>query len=192
MATLNSSYKDTKEVYKYDENKEINLWWMKNESIKSKQFELWNFKKNAVRGIIIDSNNNVAIIYSSKENYYKVPGWWVEVWENIEIALRREIQEEAWVNIEIISYIWNISEQDWDWNIIQKNIWYLCKLKWDKTPPKFTEEEIERWFELRRIKIDEAISLMENNKTGNYRWYFMQSRDLQFLKESKKYFIYFS
>jgi len=187
MAILNSLGDYYKENSEFNKKNEIYLWCMKNESIKAKQFELWNFKKNAVRAVILDRDYNVAIIYSSKENYYKVPGWWVENGENIETALRREIQEEAWVDIEIVSYIWDILEQDPDWNTVQKNIWYLCKLKWNKNKPKYTQEEIDRWFELKRIKINEAIKIMENNKPKNYRWYFMQSRDLQFLKEAGKY-----
>jgi hypothetical protein len=47
---------------------------MTNKEFADRILDVKNYRKHSVRGVIFDDNNNVAVIYSPKENYYKLPG----------------------------------------------------------------------------------------------------------------------
>lgn len=166
---------------------DIVLWKMTNTLFEDRIFDTPNYRPISVRGVILDQEKNVAIIYSPKEHYYKLPGGWVEPGESNEIAIWRESKEEAWVVIAIQKYIWTIIEQSKSEKIIQKNRCFIVKVVREKGTPELTEEEIERKFELHRLDIDEAIDRMTKQAPSTYRWTFMQERDLQFLQEARKY-----
>ena len=51
--------------------------------------------RKAVRAVVFDNENKVALINVSKHNYYKLPGGGIENFESVEDALRRECLEEA-------------------------------------------------------------------------------------------------
>ena len=53
------------------------------------------FYRPSVRGIILDDNNNVAMIYSQNFHYYKFPGGGIEENETHLDTLAREIKEET-------------------------------------------------------------------------------------------------
>jgi 8-oxo-dGTP diphosphatase len=157
-----------------------------NEEFTERVSDTKNYRKVSVRGVIFDDKKNVAIIYSSKENYYKLPGGWVEEGESDEVALQRECREEAGVDIIMETLLWTIIEQDKAGEIIQENRWYIATVTWKQWAPNLTDEEQKRKFELHRMDIDEAISLMKENSPISYRWRFMQARDVQFLQTAKQ------
>ena len=53
------------------------------------------FYRPSVRGIILDDNGDVAMIYSRKYHFYKFPGGGIEGNETHIEALAREIKEET-------------------------------------------------------------------------------------------------
>ena len=79
------------------------------------------------------------------------PWWGIEFWETVEEALKREVLEEIWVDIELfgnISYIDDIRKENW----IQYHwIWFACFwkiLSWELKnlePEKHSEI---KWFSL--------------------------------------------
>ena len=53
------------------------------------------FKRPSARGIIFTEKNQLALVYSKKEQYYKFPGGGIRPNEDIKTALMREIKEEV-------------------------------------------------------------------------------------------------
>lgn len=168
--------------------KELILWVMTNEAFADRVLDIKNYKKTAVRGVILDQENKVAIIYSPKEHYYKLPGGWVEEGESVDIALQRECKEEIGVDIEKQLSIGTVVEQNTAGEILQKNIGYCAHVVGEKWTNALTDVEQERKFEVQRKDIHEAIDLMTKNSPTSYRWTFMQTRDLKFLQEAQRLF----
>ncbi len=162
---------------------------MVNDGFEERILDTKNYRQSSVRWVISNGRNQIAIIYSSKENYYKLPGGWIEDGEKNEIAMKREWKEETGADIIVGQYIWTIEEQSKSGKVIQYNRWYLAEVIWDVWEVELTAEEIERKFELLRLTLDEAIDVFTKNSPMTYRWNFMQTRDLRFLQEAKKFYI---
>lgn len=47
------------------------------------------------RGILLDDNLNIAMMYMSENGYYKLPGGGIEASETPEMAFLREVKEET-------------------------------------------------------------------------------------------------
>ena len=56
------------------------------------------------RAILFDDDNEVALVYETAYDHYKLPGGCVEPGETLEQALRREIAEEVGATIRSIRY----------------------------------------------------------------------------------------
>ncbi len=57
------------------------------------------------RAILRSENQQIALVFESTYNHYKLPGGCVEKGENLEKALRREIQEKVGAKIKNIRYL---------------------------------------------------------------------------------------
>ncbi|HOZ36715.1 MAG TPA: NUDIX hydrolase, partial [bacterium] len=51
--------------------------------------------RRAARAVVLDQDNKVAIVWNDKGQHHKIPGGKIEEWEDIEMALKREIKEET-------------------------------------------------------------------------------------------------
>lgn len=150
--------------------------------------ETWNWWKKKVRescrAVVFDDKGLIPIIFMSKKNYHKLPGGWVEWSEDKIETLKRELLEEAWCNIEVTKEMWIVSE----WNSTEENIsyCYVWKVlnKWFEK--NLTTEEIERWLELKRMNIDEAISTLEKDMPNDPYGYRILERDLFILLQAKE------
>lgn len=140
--------------------------------------------REASRAILFDENNLIPLLYVSKHTYHKLPGGWVEKWENKEPALIRECLEEVGCEIKVIWEIGKIIEYRSEYQ--QKQISYCY---WGKVltiwTPSFTQKELDQWFTVVRMSLDEAISTLKADKTTNYEWVFIQQRDSAFLEKAK-------
>ncbi len=146
----------------------------------------WNLQiREASRAVIFDENELVPLLFVSKFNYHKLPGGGIEIGENKEKALRREAKEEVWCEIKVIEEIWKIIEFRTERNQKQTSYCYLCKVL-SKGDPNFTEKELNQWFKIIRVSLDEAISLIKNDKPENYGGSFIHQRDIVFLKKVKQ------
>lgn len=61
--------------------------------------------RTGARTILFDDDNEVALVYETAYDHYKLPGGCVEPSETLEQALRREIAEEVGATIRSIRYI---------------------------------------------------------------------------------------
>ena len=142
--------------------------------------------RKAARCIVNDQDWNIAILYVKKKNYYKILGWWVEKNESIVEALKREVKEEAWVDIVVWNIVGKILEYRNKWSMEHENICYTWSVLWDKWMPDFTDIEKQDEFELSWVSLNEAIKLFNSNKDiQDYGGKFKQARDLLFLETFK-------
>ena len=139
--------------------------------------------REACRAIVLDENNLMPLIFVSKKNYHKLPGGWVELGEDKIVALKREIIEETWCDIDIIKEIWSVVESNSTRE--HTSYCYIGKVlnKWNSI--WLTSEEIERWLELKRMSIDDAISTLEKDVPNDPYGYRILERDLFILLQAK-------
>lgn len=145
-------------------------------------------KRNAVRSLIFDQDENIALCFVSCEGYYKIPGGGVEKEEDLITALKRECKEEAGVEIANIIELGYIREYRLFWNQIQDSYCYISSVSGEKKLPEFTESEKEKGFQAVWFPLDEAVELMEKSslKMKTLPARYMSLRDLTFVKEYKR------
>jgi len=99
--------------------------------------------------------------------------------------LIRECYEEVGCEIEILWEIWKIVEYKSELNQKQISYCYYGKVisQWR---PCFTQQEIEEWFEIIWLTLEETINEFKIKKTRSCIWKFILERDLMFLEEYKK------
>ncbi len=138
--------------------------------------------RHAVRGIVIDENNQVAILHSQSHNFYELPGGGVENSENDERAVIREIREEAGCTVEIVERMGSVIAMLTSGDAKNISQGFLCKAV-KKSASDFANDEIDEDFETIWVRdLDEAIELISRNSKNNY----PAMRDVAFLKEAKK------
>lgn len=137
--------------------------------------------RSACRWVVIDENGQIPLLFDSCKKWYKLPGWWMEWDENKIDSLRREVEEEAWCEIEDIKEIWKVIEKDADWE--QVSYCFIWKIA-NKGKPHFTDKEIERWYQLKWVSLEDAISLIKNEETATDEAKFRQERELYILEKA--------
>jgi len=142
--------------------------------------------RRAARAVILNDKNEVSIQYVSKYGYYKLPGGGVEKGETIEQALKREVLEEVGVDIEIKKEIGMVIQYRNNFDTLQFSYAYLARMTGGSGIPSYEKSEIEEGYTPMWFPINEAISLIDNNKTDNYAGKFMVLRDSTILKKAKE------
>lgn len=142
--------------------------------------------REAVRAIVVDRENNIALLHVTKEQYYKLPGGGIEGTEDHKSALRRECLEEIGSDIEVIYEIGSITEYRKIFTLKQISYCYLARLKGEKGNPKFTEEEIENGFEQVWLPYEKALGVLSKNVATNIEGRdYIVPRDSIFLREAE-------
>ena len=145
------------------------------------KFESWICYKirKAARAIVIDKKWRIPLLYAQKDNYYKLPGWWVEDWEDIKQALQREFIEEVWAKILIEKELWFTIEIKNQHKKIQFSYIYIWKIKEIVWEPKFTQEEKQVWLKLCWFKEDEILDKLKSSNPKTYLWKMIKARDIE-------------
>lgn len=142
--------------------------------------------RKACRGIVLDKDNLMPLLFVWKDNYHKLPWWWIE-WDEEKIeAFKREILEEAWCEIEEIQEVWSVIERNSTWE--QTSYCYIWKVI-KKENENFTSWEIEKWYLLKWVTIKEALSIIKNDQPTTEWGKWRQERDLYILQEIDKNFV---
>lgn len=144
--------------------------------------------REAARAIVLDAENNVAILHVTNEKYYKIPSGGIEHNENKIDALKRECLEEIGCEIKVIDEIGVITENRKMFKLNQVSYCYFAKVVGEKGNPEFTEDEIKEGFELLWIPYEKAQHLISTNITVNQEGkQYIVPRDSIFITEAKKY-----
>ena len=120
------------------------------------------------RAIIIDGED-VLLMFRRKikngqiKEYYAIPGGGLEENETIEECVKREIEEEFSLNVEVKDFLGKVEDD--------KNIGYVYNAKIISGTLKLGGEELEHnvaenYYEVRKVKLSEIdnINLFEENK----------------------------
>ena len=134
--------------------------------IDSKDYDpAWQkFYRPSVRGIILDRDHKIALIYSQKYHIYKFPGGGIESGEDHLTALAREINEETGMTLipESVKEFGEVlriqgSGKLKDTILIQENYYYLCQTT-GEIQEHLDESEKAADFILKFVTLDEAIA----------------------------------
>ncbi|MBR3199563.1 MAG: NUDIX hydrolase [Bacilli bacterium] len=116
------------------------------------------------RGIIINKNNEIGLLYKEKKKEYKLIGGGVKKGETYENAFIREAREEAGCLINIDKKIGIIKEIKTHDNFIQESEVFIAHVVRDKMKLELTEKEIGEGSKCIWVKIDKAIELIRNSE----------------------------
>lgn len=148
-----------------------------------KDIDDYKLRKSA-RGLLINNDNKIALLFVTKENYHKLPGGGVESDETTEQAFVREIKEETGCDCKIIegkkqnSIV--LEERD-KFKLLQISYIFYSQVVGEQKEQNLTQEEIDEGFELKWVTITEAVELVKNDKPLDYEGKFIQKRDLAVL-----------
>lgn len=140
--------------------------------------------RKASRGVLINKDNKIALLFVSKENYHTLPGGGVEANETTREAYIREIKEETGCDCKILdnkkqnSIV--LEERD-GFKLLQISYIFYSEVVGEPKELELTQEEKDEGFELKWVDFDEAIKLVENDKPLDYEGKFIQRRDLAVL-----------
>lgn len=139
--------------------------------------------REACRAVIFDEKNMIPLLFVSKEKYHKLPGGGIEIGEDKTIALKRELLEETWCEAEITKEIGITIESNSTRK--QTSYCYIGRIT-KKSEPNYTDKEKKKGFELQRVTIDEAITLIQSEKREHETAKRIQQRDLAILQKAKE------
>ena len=143
-------------------------------------------ERKAARSVLLNAQNEVALMYVAKGHYYKLPGGGLEEDEDFTQALKREILEEVGANIEIIDSIGMVKEYRDDYEQLQISCAFLCKVVGDIHMPNLTYMEKEMGFECQWVPITDAVTTISQYSGNNYMAKFVSMRDSIILTEAIK------
>lgn len=121
------------------------------------------FVRNSARSIIL-SDGKVAMIHSTKYDYYKFPGGGIEDGEDPVTAMIRETREEAGLTVIASSvrpygYVHRVqrSTMDESTRFVQDNYYYLCQAEAKTVPQALDSYEAEEGYHLEYVDAKTAI-----------------------------------
>jgi len=83
--------------------------------------------RHAARGIVINQQGLMAVMYMGKFDLYCLPGGGVEGGENVRAALKREIMEETGCSCDYVEPLAIVEENRFCHNFTQINHYFLVK-----------------------------------------------------------------
>ncbi len=140
--------------------------------------------RKAARAVLFNQEGKIAILHVSSKHYHKIPGGGIDDGENIQQALAREVKEETGCSVSVSEDVGVVIEYKNKQKKIQISYCYLAKVD-EEGECNYTEKEQSQGFRLLWMDFDEAIKVLENDKTGSYTGNFILARDLEFLKRAK-------
>ncbi len=142
--------------------------------------------REAARAIVVDGDGLIALLYVTRDNYYKLPGGGLEGDEDKIVALDRECQEEIGCDIEVLQEIGFTTEYWKEDSEKQVSYCYLAKLVGEKGIPQLTESEKERGFETVWVPYVEVMKLLDETIPTQWEGEYIRPREIVFFEESKR------
>lgn len=155
------------------------------------QFEYVDHDRNIARAIVYDENGLFYFVRAERDDDFgkatliETSGGGVEIGEDLQTAIQRELKEELGISVEIICKIGVVSDY---YNLIHRhniNNYFLCKVK-SFGEKNLTQDEIER-FHLSTLKLtyDEAV-LEYENRANTRLGILVANRELPILQRAKE------
>ncbi len=141
--------------------------------------------RTAVRAIVFNPKNKIAILNAKKYKFHKLPGGGVEKGESIKKTLERELKEEIGCKVKIIKEVGKIIEIKNKYGQKQESFCYVANILSECDFNLTKEEREDLGVEVEWFTINEAIKLFEKDSPEDYTAKFIRHRDLLFLKEFK-------
>jgi ADP-ribose pyrophosphatase YjhB (NUDIX family) len=145
----------------------------------------YNLRK-AARAVIFNGKGEIALLFVSRDNYHKLPGGGFEAGEDVITALKRESLEEVGAMVEVTAELGITIEYRKYINQLQISYCFIANVVGDLASPSFDKGELSDGFQLLWVSLDEAISLLSDDKPEVNNGRFIQKRDLLILSEAKK------
>jgi len=146
--------------------------------------------RKAVRAVLKDDNNNIALLNVVKDKYFKLPGGGIEKGESIHKALERELLEETGVKAKILAKIGIVIEyregDNYDHGLIQISYCFDASVVKEVSKPTYTASENDSQMSLIWVPIKKAYNLIKSSRTKGGQ-NFIIKRDLAILKSSSFY-----
>ena len=152
---------------------------------KEVKFEGVYSNRSAVRAIVFNSENKIAILHAKKYKFHKLPGGGIEKEESKEKALERELQEEIGCKVKITKEIGKITEIKNKYGQKQDSFCYVAKIISKGSLNLTKEEKDDSGIEVQWATLDNAIKIFKKDSPSDYTAKFIRYRDLIFLKELK-------
>jgi ADP-ribose pyrophosphatase YjhB (NUDIX family) len=142
--------------------------------------------RRCARTVLANAKGEIAVLWAARVKIHKIVGGGIEDGEDVQVALAREILEEAGAKAETMGEIGVIIEWKNALGVQQISYCFHSKVVGEIGAPEFDEGEIADGYSLEWHPLDRAIKLMENDKPTNYNGKYMLERDLTFLREYAK------
>ncbi|MCM3590449.1 NUDIX domain-containing protein [Brevibacillus borstelensis] len=138
------------------------------------------------RGVLVDDMLNVAMMYMSKINLYKLPGGGIDEGENIRDAFLREIKEETGYEAEIIHELGCIEEHKNKNNFMQYSYCFIAKAIKGNGNTMLTESESQLGMTMEWMTFEKALEVMDFAEINcvDYSTRFMIVRDKTILEKA--------
>ena len=123
------------------------------------------FSRPSARAIIIQ-DGKIAVIYSRKNKFYKIPGGGVESGEDNITAMIREVKEEVGLTvkpetIKEFGYVHRIQRGKHEPVFVQDNFYYWCDVENGQELPQYSDAEMREEFVPVFVDLVEAIRVNE-------------------------------
>lgn len=134
------------------------------EDIGEKMVEMNNpFHRKASRGIVLDSEDNMAVFYKKNKNQYKLPGGGLEDNETFEEAFIREVKEEVGCEVKITGCLGYIEEYKTKSNYVQTSYIFVGKIINKLENLELTKMEQDEGGERLWMKPEQTLMKMKEN-----------------------------
>lgn len=139
--------------------------------------------KYGSRGVLLNNKGQIALMYVSDSDIYKLPGGGIEEDETEEQAFIREIKEETGYHCHILSYLGIVEEHKAKKDFLHISHCYYAETIGKKGSLKLTKEEKKRGYKPHWFDLNLAIEILEEcfRKSIGYRTLFVLKRDLAIL-----------
>lgn len=129
------------------------------------------FSRPSARAIIIQ-DGKIAVIYSRKNQFYKIPGGGVESGEDNITAMIREVKEEVGLTvkpetIKEFGYVHRIQRGKHEPVFVQDNFYYWCDVENGQELPQYSDAEMREEFVPVFVDLAEAIRVNEEFVKAN-------------------------
>ncbi len=142
--------------------------------------------RRAARAVLFNEKEEVALQYSSRLKYHKLPGGGIEEGESVETALRREIKEETGCLIDRFTEMGLVMEYRNRARVLGISFCFMAYTKGARQPLMLTKRERMQGFVVEWMPLDKAIATVRSEERGGYLGRFMRAREILLLETARK------